>query len=81
MKDRVDALAEVSTKMSSVDDDRSLKEEELKQVEAGLVSTLVSQQRALMNVISEIPLAPEDLELPREYVQESESEGEDTGAP
>jgi hypothetical protein len=81
MKDRVDALAEVSTKMSSVDDDRSLKEEELKQVEAGLVSTLVSQQRALMTVIRDVPLAAEDLELPREYVQESESEGEDTGAP
>ncbi len=77
MKDRVDALAEVTGKIQTCDEERQLKEEELKQVEAGLVSTLVSQQRALMNVISEIPLRPEDFELPREFDADSESEADE----
>ena len=80
IKDRTDALAEVTSKISSLDEDRTLKEEELKQVEAGLVTTLVSQQRALMNVITAIPLKHEDLELPREYDHEEDSGAEDAQA-
>lgn len=77
MKDRTDALAEVTSKIASLDDDRTLKEEELKQVEAGLVTTLVSQQRALRSVIDDTPLQREDLELPREYDHDEDSGAED----
>lgn len=66
MNDRRKALGEVQDKASENDKERLGKEEELKQVEAGLVGTLVAQQRQLLSVLAACPLTPEELELPRE---------------
>ena len=66
MEDRRKALQEVAERARGVDEERAGKEAELKAVEANLVSTLVAQQRQIKAILDDIPLSPEELEVPRE---------------
>lgn len=65
--DRREALAEVSKTAKEIDQERILKEEELKQIESNVVATLVMQQRELMNVINQVPLEQQQLNLPPNF--------------
>lgn len=69
ISDRKAAVNEVDRKIAEIEGHRTRKEEELKQVEAGLVATLVQQQRKLMQVLSSVPLPAEDLEMAVDMAQ------------
>jgi hypothetical protein len=56
LNDQKVALNDVEKHLSSVEDKRIEKEEELKYVEAQLVTTLIQQQRQLMSVIQSVQL-------------------------
>jgi hypothetical protein len=64
MGDRKAALDEVKAKTKGVEEERAKAEEELRQVEATFVATLVQQQRQLMTVLQSAPLTAEEMEVP-----------------
>jgi len=66
LEDRKKALREVADRAKDIEDARESKEAELKQVEANLVSTLVAQQRQLKAILDAIPLAAEEMEIPKD---------------
>jgi hypothetical protein len=79
LEDRRKALKEVADKAQKVEDARTLKEAELKQVEANLVSTLVAQQRQLKAILDAIPLTHEEMEVPREVNEGLDAGGDEGG--
>jgi hypothetical protein len=80
MGDRRAALDEVKAKTRGVEEERARTEEELRQVEATFVATLVSQQRQLMTVLQSTPLTAEEMEVPADLRGDREEEEGEAGS-
>jgi hypothetical protein len=79
LAERRQAHSELERKLAEMEDSRMRKEESLKQVEASLVATLVQQQRRLVQQLSSVPLAPEDLDPAMLGIEEERRQIEEQG--
>jgi hypothetical protein len=79
LAERRQAHSELERKLAEMEDSRMRKEESLKQVEASLVATLVQQQRRLVQQLSSVPLAPEDLDPSMNGIDAERRQMEESG--